>query len=130
MNNACYFRVAELARWRQTTQGGMLGPFLRNGWMFIIAEQQVTYKRPILPFQRFTVHSEISLDGKWIIYDQFFLHTGSGSAQFLREVNHTTQPIQYAHIRLKAVVKKSNGRTVMPEEVLRACPNVSAWIKE
>ena len=118
-NNACYFRLAELARWRQIAQSGLLFPSIKNKWMFLIAEQTIAYKKPILPFRKFVVRSEIKMDGKWIYYDHYFQSSPD-----------TSTAIQYAHIQMKSVIKKPNGKTVMPDEVLSAVPALRAWVDE
>ena len=120
MNNACYLRVAELARWRQLGQAGMLGPSIKHGWMFLIAEQTVQYIRPILPLQRFNVRSEILVtEDKWLHYNHYF-EAPKGDKGLA--------PEQYAHIELKAVVKRTSGKTVKVSELLEQCPDASLWM--
>jgi acyl-CoA thioesterase FadM len=65
MNNACYIRVAELSRWRQSAESGLLMASVRKGWMFLIAEQSIVYTKPIMPLSQYTVRSNITTDGKW-----------------------------------------------------------------
>ncbi len=118
MNNACYLRVAELARWRQFAQGGMLVPCLRKGWLFIIAEQSVSYFRPILPFRTFVVRSEITVveNEKWVYYQHYFQSSSKEGSTV------------YAHIRMKCVIKQSNGKTIMPDEFVQECPELEKWL--
>lgn len=118
MNNANYFRVAELARWRQTAQSGLLPVSIRERYMFLIAEQSVRYYKPIMPLQCFVVRSEMSTEGKWIHYDHYFQSDASAQAKV------------FAHIKMKAVVKLPSGLTVLPEEVLSKCPGIRAWFAQ
>jgi len=121
MNNANYFRVAELARWRQTAQSGLLVLSIKEGWMFLIAEQTVNYYKPILPFKPFSVRSSISTDDKWILYEHHFESPPCREGEV---------PTIHARIRLRAVVKQVNGKTVQPEEVLGRCPDIRAWLSK
>jgi acyl-CoA thioesterase FadM len=116
MNNAQYLRIAELSRWRQFSQGGMLVPCLQHGWMFLIAEQTVRYIKPITPFQKYVVRSEITVNGKWIHYEHFF------------QSNENSDSTLFAHIKMRAVIKRPSGQTVLPEELLERCPDVRKWI--
>ncbi len=115
MNNANYFRVAELARWRQTSQSGLLAVSLRERWMFLIAEQSIKYIRSIQPFQQYYIRSVLTVESKWIFYDHYFESSDGDDAKL------------FAHIRMKAVVKRPDGKTVQPSEVEDKCPGIRAW---
>lgn len=117
MNNACYFRVAELARWRQSTQAGLFGVAIQKRWMFIVVEQNIRYHKPILPFQRYFVRSEMRvLDGKFTEYQHFF------------QANERADSLVYAQITMRCVVKHASGKTVTPAEVIETCPGILRWL--
>ena len=50
----------ELARWELLPRIGMLQRALKEGWIFLVVEQQAVYTKPIKPFQRFQVTSTVS----------------------------------------------------------------------
>lgn len=117
MNNACYFRVAELARWRQSTQAGMFGVAIQKRWMFIVVEQNIRYCKPILPFQSYVVRSEMRvLDGKFTEYQHYFQANERADAQV------------FAQITMRCVVKHASGKTVTPAEVIETCPSILRWL--
>ena len=59
------------------------------------------------------------MEGKWIFYDHYFeSHSKTKAAE----------PTLYAHIRLRAVCKETTGRTVLPENVIEACPDIRSWV--
>jgi len=120
MNNACYLRVAELSRWRQIAQSGILTACLKRRWMFVVAEQSIVYHRQILPFQQYVVRSEVSYEGKWIYYDHYFESCDA----------KTEKAMLYAHNKVRAVAKQFNGKTVMPEQIIEACPGVQVWLED
>ena len=89
--------------------------------MFLIAEQSASYYKPILPLKPFVIRSSITAQEKWVIYEHQFESPPGRDGE---------EPTIHARIRLRAVVKKLNGRTVMPEDVFDQCPELRAWIVE
>jgi acyl-CoA thioesterase FadM len=112
MNNAVYFRVAELARWRSSYITGLLHLYTSEGILFIVAHQSATYLRPILPFQRYVVSSSLTdFDEKWIHMRFYFSEHPS-------VVKLGRAPVQYAIIDVKAVLKEKSGKTLNPRVLL------------
>ena len=109
MNNANYFRVAELHRWRGAHVLGNLKMFSDpKGCFFLVAQQSISYKRPILPFQRYIVTSKVtSFDDKWLHMEHTFV-------QHPLDVKPNSEPTQYAAINLKVVLKEKSGKTISP----------------
>ena len=138
-------RVAELSRWRQIAQSGVLGVCLKRGWMFVVAEQSIVYHRPILPFQAFVVRSTISHEGKWIYYDHYFescpgddksthaarpVTAGAGApGSSAPTMPMPPRVVLYAHNRVRAVAKERSGKTVPPTAIVDACPDLEAWLE-
>lgn len=120
MNNANYLRVAELARWRIFPVSGLFAASLNHGWMFLAAEQKVTYLRPIQPFQRYVVSTTMShSDNKWLLYTHTFVqHPG--------DVKAGKEALVYSVIHLKAVLKEKGGKTVRPGDFISS----SQWNEE
>eukprot|EP00968_Pinguiococcus_pyrenoidosus_P003774 scaffold251_cov230-Pinguiococcus_pyrenoidosus.AAC.5 len=113
MNNAQYVRVAELARWEIFSNSGFMRPALQNKWMFLVAEQNVRYMRPIAPFQTYVLRTQFRQeDDKWLFYRHTF-ENERGDREF-------------CVVDVKAVVKEPSGRTVRPSELGGAC----SWTRE
>jgi len=120
MNNANYFRVAELCRWRIFPVSGLFFQSFKKGWMFLAVEQTITYLKPIKPFQRYIVSTKMThKDNKWLFYEHTFLQHPS-------DVKQGVEPVKYSVITLRAVLKERTGKTVRPQELIDA----SAWNKD
>lgn len=116
MNNANYLRVAELARWRIFPVSGLMKASLSKGWMFLAVEQNVTYLRPIKPFQRYIVSTKMEYrDNKWLLYEHSFM-------QHPDDVKPGAEAMTYSVVKLKAVLKERSGKTVRPETLLDSSP--------
>jgi acyl-CoA thioesterase FadM len=111
MNNASYIRVAELSRWRLLAESGLLSYMINKKIMFLAVEQSVTYARPILPFHKYNVTTTITVspDDKWMHY----IHSFDTPV----DPKGTKEPVHYALVNLKAVMKESNGKTVKPSSI-------------
>lgn len=98
MNNSSYLRIAEYARWKMYAQSGLAGK--TKGAMFLVVENNAKYKKPINPFQAFTISTDItSSDDKWLHYTHTFTSTSSPETV-------------YAVVEAKAVWKQANGKTI------------------
>lgn len=80
--------------------------------MFLVVDQHINYQKPINPFQRYDVEvsAEVSND-KWIHYTHVF-------QQHAQYVKPNAQPVIYAIVKLKAVVKEKSGKTIRPSEFI------------
>ena len=119
MNNASFLRVAELCRWKQMAMTGLVTKSLQEGWMFIIAEQSIRYSKPVNPFQRYSIRSELAVDGKWVLYHHYFESASSQKSGERR---------LFAHIEMRAVVKHVSGKTIQPSEILAQVPDLASWV--
>eukprot|EP00667_Euglena_gracilis_P018996 EG_transcript_20282 len=112
LNNSAYLRCAELSRWRAITEMGIFWQTFRNGWLFLIAEQRITYRRPIDPFQRYIIRTEAhAKDDKWIHYTHRFL-------QHPDDVAPGATPTLFAQIEMKSVVKSRQGEVIKPKDLI------------
>jgi hypothetical protein len=109
MNNSCYLRVAELARWRAFPATGLLGKVMRDKVLFLAVEQQIRYLRPIAPFRKYVVSTTCTVheDDKWLWYRHVF-------EQHPDDVKPGKEAGKYAIIDLKAVLKEQSGKTIQP----------------
>jgi acyl-CoA thioesterase FadM len=85
MNNVSQIRASELARWYMGTEGGFLNHLAREEILMMVGTLAVRYKKPIKPFQKYIVESQIiGWDDKWMFVSQQFkneqgrLHTQVG----------------------------------------------------
>lgn len=114
MNNASYARVAELARWRLISAGSV-----KPGWALLVAEQKIEYRKPISPFQKYVVSTSITAtEDKWLNY----IHVFEQHPSLIKEGK---EPVIYAIVTAKTVVKERNGKTVKPKELAE----MNAWNK-
>lgn len=109
MNNASYFRVAELARWRIFPASGVFGAAIKDRLMFLAVEQKIAYKKPIGIFSKYVIVTKCDVykDDKWIWYEHIF-------QQHPDDVKANAEPSVFAKIELRAVMKSPNGKTVNP----------------
>lgn len=115
VNNSCYFRTAELSRWRIFPQSDMLATMAKNGVMFLVAEQTIKYMRPIAPFQKYVIRTTITTtDNKWMNYKHVFI-------QHPDDVKAGKEAVTYAVIDAKAVLKEKTGKTMKADEFLTKC---------
>eukprot|EP00697_Spironema_sp_BW2_P015879 gnl/Spiro4/6903_TR3572_c0_g1_i1.p1 gnl/Spiro4/6903_TR3572_c0_g1~~gnl/Spiro4/6903_TR3572_c0_g1_i1.p1 ORF type:complete len:201 (+),score=14.32 gnl/Spiro4/6903_TR3572_c0_g1_i1:76-678(+) len=123
MNNASYFKVAELSRWRTHSQSGTLRWCMQRRLAFLIAEQSAQYYRPINPFQKFIVSTEHAVaDDKWFMVSHEFLQHPS-------DVKPGTEPRTFAKIDVRAVLKEPSGRTVRPSELEASASGAAEWAR-
>ena len=116
MNNSNYIRVAELSRWRMLAESGLFQFMMKRRLVFLLVEQQVTYARPIMPFQPYVVQTRVRIDeedDKWVYYTHTFEEANPPGG---------AEPMQYAKIEAKTVMKEPSGKTVRPSEVCAANP--------
>ena len=66
MNNARYLALMDLGRIDLILRTGMWRAMWRNHWQAVLAGSLVRYRRPLKPFQKFTLTSKlIGWDEKW-----------------------------------------------------------------
>jgi len=101
MNNSNFLRIAELCRWR----------IFPKAWKLIVAENHATYSRQVKPFQRFVVRTSVSAtDNKWLWYKHSF--------ESVKPDAKTGEPLQYATIHCKAVLKEGSGKTIRASDYI------------
>ena len=96
MNNAMYFRHAELARWELLPRTGLLQKAISERWMFLVVDQFASYMKPIKPFSSFEVKTRAGSDdsGKYIMFTHEFWYKDS----------------LYCTANVKAIVKRTTGK--------------------
>jgi acyl-CoA thioesterase FadM len=77
MNNAKYPVAMEVARWAFVIRAGLALPAARERWSFLVAAQHISYFRPLLPFQRYTVSARVlHSDDAWVYFQQHVRQRG------------------------------------------------------
>lgn len=111
MNNASYVRVAELSRWRVFPASGFFKKEFRNV-LFLVAEQQAKYYKPINPFQNYVVRTTItSSENKWLHYNHVFMRP--------QKSGDTSEPTVYCVVSTTAVLKRAGGKTIKIDELAK-----------
>lgn len=125
MNNSKYLFLAELARWRTFPETGMVQKaFSKEGLFFLLAETSVEYQRPINPFQKFVISTNITMgnDDKWVYYHHSFL-------QHPDDVKKGKEPLTFAKLKVKSVLKQANGKTIKPSTIIEDSEFIRDWIE-
>lgn len=122
MNNAAFFRVAEMARWRVIYSSNLLNFMLKYGALFMVVEQEAQYFDMIHPMDRYIVETKLTeQSGKWIMFHHIF-------KQLPELVPEGQKQRTYATINAKYVLKYKNGKTVRLNEISSISPFFQAFI--
>ncbi len=71
MTNARYLSMMDLGRTDLLIRGGMLGLVKRERWLPVVGSIDIQFRRPLRPFQRFTLKSRLLCwDEKWLYLEQ------------------------------------------------------------
>jgi YbgC/YbaW family acyl-CoA thioester hydrolase len=78
MNNARYLSFMDLGRTDLLLRAGMLGVVRRERWKPVVGNIDIKFRRPLMPFQSFEVHTRLLCwDEKWLYLEQC-LESASG----------------------------------------------------
>lgn len=78
MNNGRYLSLMDLGRLDYMHQVGLLWPCASRRWLPVLGATQMTYRRPINLWQRFSIESELEYwDDKWLVMKQTFVMGGA-----------------------------------------------------
>lgn len=71
MNNARYLSFMDLGRTDLLVRAGMLGVVSRKHWKPVTGSIDIKYRRPLMPFQHFKLHTRVLCwDEKWLFLEQ------------------------------------------------------------
>ncbi len=74
MNNSRYLALMDLGRLDLILRLGMNEKLVRDRWTPIVATARMRYRRPLLPFQRYLLHTRLVYwDEKWFYVEQKFI---------------------------------------------------------
>lgn len=77
MNNGRYLTLMDLGRIDLMMRTGMGRLVMQEKWMPVIASATVRFRRSLLPFQRFELHTRLlGWDDKWFFLEQRFVRDG------------------------------------------------------
>ncbi|HET7710399.1 MAG TPA: thioesterase family protein [Thermoanaerobaculia bacterium] len=84
MNNGRYLSMMDLGRLDLFARSGILFPALRRGWMPILGEAKIRFRRSLGPFQIYTLRTRVlAWDEKWFYGEQKFEAKGEVAATAL-----------------------------------------------
>ena len=107
LTNSRYLAFMDLARIWLLAEMEILGSVLKNRWMPVVHSQEITFIKPLKPFQKFDVLSySAGWDEKYIYIEQDFV----------------VGDIVYAKAMIRGLFVKS-GKPVPVEEVTRVAGN-------
>lgn len=125
VNNGRYLTMADLGRIDWFLRTGMLRAGLKNGWRPIIATGCVRFSRPLKPWQRYSLHSNlIGWDQKWAFMEHRFMAANRAGEQKL-----------FASVVIKGAFQGRDG-VVMPQQLMQAMgvelasPPVPQWVRD
>lgn len=123
MNNAKYLLNAELSRWRTLPATSIISRLTsKKGMLFLAAENNVQYFRPIKPMQRYIISTTCFIDkeDKWFYYTHTFQEHPDDVDQEART---------FAVVKLKAVVKQRDGKTIKPSVLMEESEFYKNWVR-
>lgn len=124
MNNANYLLNAELARWRTLPAGSLISRAAsKEGLLFLAAENNVKYIRPIDPMQKYVISTTCKVEAgedKWFYYRHTF-------EEHPDDVKGEAK--KFAVVDLKAVVKQRNGKTIKPSVLIEESEFYQDWVQ-
>lgn len=75
VNNGRYLTLMDLGRMDLMVKVNLWKPILKNGWMPVLGGAKIHYIRPLDPFMRFTLTTEVVWwDEKWVYLKQQFIY--------------------------------------------------------
>lgn len=100
MNNGRYLSIMDLGRIELIKQRGLISHMFKKRWYPIVGEAQITYLRPLKPFQKYELHTRLMCwDDKWAYFEQTFISNNKTIAVghikgLLRSAEGTLSPIE------------------------------------
>lgn len=77
MNNGRFLTIMDLGRMQLVMRTGLLSTLWKKNWHLILGGSSIFYRRPLNPFTRFELKSQLVYwDEKWIYVKQSFLVKG------------------------------------------------------
>jgi len=74
MNNGRYLTLMDLGRFAVMKRTGLLAAARANRWLPLVRGIEIEYLRPLMPWQRFRLHTRlISWDRKWVYLEHRFV---------------------------------------------------------
>ncbi|RFA26157.1 thioesterase [Alkalilimnicola ehrlichii] len=77
MNNGRYLTLMDLGRTDLMLRNGLAKAIVKQRWMAVIASVMIRYRRSLLPFQPFELHTRmLCWDDKWFFMEQRIVRNG------------------------------------------------------
>jgi acyl-CoA thioesterase FadM len=82
MNSGRYVTLMDIGRVEILARMRMLRPVLKRGWRPLVSATFIRYRKSLLPFERFTIHSHIVCwDEKWLYFEHIIKRRDEVAAQ-------------------------------------------------
>ena len=82
MNNGVYFSIMDLGRMDLMIRAGAWGPLRERGWYPVMANETISFRKSLQPWQRYDLESRIvGVDAKAVYVEQRFVVNGEIYAQ-------------------------------------------------
>lgn len=74
MNNGRFLSIMDLGRIELIKQRGLIKHMIRHRWAPIVGQAQISFYRPLNPFQSYELHTRLMCwDNKWAYFEQIFI---------------------------------------------------------
>lgn len=74
MNNGRYLSIMDLGRIELIKQRGLIGHMIKSRWIPIVVQAQISYHRPLKPFQSYELRTRLMCwDDKYAYFEQLFI---------------------------------------------------------
>ena len=121
MTNARYLSFMDLGRTDLLIRAGMLTMIRRERWMPVVGQIDIRFRRPLLPFRRFSLKSRLLCwDEKWLYLEQL-LESAKGvhAVALVRGLLIDRKGAAVSSQRLLDYLGYRGDSPPLPEEVLR-----------
>lgn len=74
MNNGRYLSIMDLGRIELIKQRGLIGHMIKQRWIPIVGQAQISFYRPLNPFQSYELRTRLMCwNDKWAYFEQIFI---------------------------------------------------------
>jgi len=86
VNNSVYLNYTEQARWEILKNEGLLNLFFDSGFLLVVVETNIRYKRELKIFDRVNIETEIKHEAPYLIFYHHIKNIESGYSAAKAEV--------------------------------------------
>ncbi|MEE4198138.1 MAG: thioesterase family protein [Bacteroidales bacterium] len=79
LNNAVYINYTEQARWEILNKKGLLDLFINHGFLLVVTETNIRYKKELKLFDEVDVETEVRFEAPYLVFDHQIKNLRSGN---------------------------------------------------